>query len=373
MMTPWDGYVVADREEPIDFDGFHVEAEQEVLIEVWDPANHWFEPLDDTLSSSSDEDVGGGHNYYRWTREDVVIPEEYWRPGCFGEFAIVRAHATELGANLLSVVQDFDDCWSGVEYDVQRLHECVSPGRPGTRIVTEGFVDLPTLGGVSIGSFLLVEECEQLTIDVEVTGTYGYIQVLLSSGDDDYQLDCVDDGGSGGSHTLTCTVPFGGPHDIAESWDELRERIAEGVFSWAPWQIQVRGLDQTTCEGPRWTEWMGAGSPGIEADGSSEACHIGEGPEEPMPPTDPSDVEGTWWNVVCICQDAFAQVPVDVELCMDTRVSMPVTGASLSCGWAANEIERVTGVETDCVLDALADTDAGPCFPGHWSIERVGM
>lgn len=363
-MSPWDGYVVADKDEPVDFQGFHVDGEKEVRIDAYNPISEDFEGLDATVSADTRVEVAGGRTLFPWAIDDVVIPELYWQPGCEGEYAIVRGHAPALSTHLLSARQDFISCWEGLEYDVEQLHACMSVNTPEIRIVTESYSPPPELHEYSRGPFRLTEDCKALTVHVTVDGLWDAVQVKLENNTNTWLLECNQT--SSGPHELDCIIPFGGPNDIAADWpDLLAKRRAPGVFAYDPPKLYVRGLEGDACTQAMWTPWEGGLRFFIDPGSITDAC---EQPENPAPEPEPDDdPSGTLWDVTCICGDAN----VEIDLCLDASVSMPIVGAGIACGWVANDLGRRFGVRPTCVLDALAHDGSGPCVAGSWAYSGV--
>ena len=169
---------------------------------------------------------------------------------------------------------------------------------------------------------------------------------------------------------MVCDIEFG-PGEIADSWaDFINGGHAVGL------EMAFQALDSLTCLPSNiWTDYTGwLPTDGFGRDSSSsETCFWGDEPQDPPdPPDDPQEDDGTWWDITCICSDVTAILPVEVDGCLQVGASSPVTGASLMCGYAENELESYTGLDTTCVIDALADTGAGPCWPGAWHIDSIG-
>lgn len=367
MLSPSDGQVVANRSTPVSFHGFHTIGNRPLNIRALNDNTGVFDTLDTAVSSSSAYTVDG-QDMFEWSRSGIVIPNEYWdRGGCQGFEATVQTRDAVSNYAMISVEEDWGQCWNDVNADIGRfVTECAAPNSPNAIIRTEDFLERPPASAILSDEVrgVVYDECNRVEILFQVTpGQYEEVEAIIYNGTNTQFLPCTLDSATGNAR---CRIEFG-PDEIAESWEDFTNAGHDTGL-----RISHRALDQLSCLPSRiWTqetEWQPVDT--FERAGNSSPTCFSGGPDEPMDPGDPD--MGTWWDVGCICTDATATVPVALNSCLQVGASSPVTGASLMCGYAANDLRWATGLATTCVVDSLMDTGAGPCWPGAWSIESIG-
>ncbi len=368
MLSPYDGQVVANRSTPISFHGFHTNGSRTLNIRALNDQTGVFDTIETAPTSSSPYSVDG-QDMFEWTKSGLVIPNQYWNPGaCSGFEATIQTRDSVTNYSLISVEEDWGQCWNDVDGDVAEfVSECAAPNSPNAIIRTDDFLDRPPLSEVVSNRIrgMVYDECQRVEIHFGVEpGQYTAVEARIRSlGQTQYLDNCTLDSATG---QAACLVEFGAT-EISESWEDF-------INGGHPTTVQFahRALDQVSCSpGQVWTEYTAwEGMDGFGQDNStSDTCFWG-GPQDPITPDDPD--AGTWWDIGCICQDATATVPVALDSCFQVGVSSPVTGASLMCGYAANHLQWATGYATTCVVDSLANTGDGPCTSGSWSIESIG-
>ncbi len=362
MVSPWDDYVVADKNASFPFMGYHLYPGSEVELQVLDPVTGDFDTVVPAQASTTPWVTNAGDSLYSWFAGSATIDEEYWRPGsCSGSYATVRAYEPTADREMYSVRQDFGDCWNEVGEDLNAFSDqCTAQRSPLARVVTSDFSDyaprfddfLPAYPKRSQGpdwfTLIRVDRTRFSAVQMRVT---------LDEESETYDCwwkDCLD--------KYVCAIDWSNP------WNGSRRDI--GIAAAERGEIVFRGFDQTSCEyGPNWTDWSEP-VPYFRADNSLGICPSPSPSPDPLPP---NPEPGTWWDLTCECETADSIqnqiVTSDVELdgCIYSEADFPLAGAQTLCNFAAARIRDLGGNPTVCALDEYADTGVGPCMSGVWN------
>lgn len=145
MFGPYDGEVVGDRSDPIEFWGAYPVDGETIQIDARFPADGQYYYVDSTQTDSSSQ-LLFGTDWFLWAKT-VVLPLWAWRAGVTGYRAQVRSHGN--AGDLASFPIEGLNCV--VQADSQGLSpttaqaQCASPSTPGAFVYTQDYQGLPSL------------------------------------------------------------------------------------------------------------------------------------------------------------------------------------------------------------------------------------
>ncbi len=358
MITPWDGMVVGDKSDPIEFVGYHLDEGALVQLQVYNPATEHFDGLGLAVADA-DMMAGSGETLWGWFEMGIVIPESYWlEDSCEGAYARLRSRDTDTGRNMLSVRDDWYSCWGDVEGNVGAyVARCTSDRGSEAWIQTEDFVEhAPSIGPQFEERVKRSRRDHTFHLRPEVSpARYDRLQMRLEVDGISEEVECAYEP-CHGPWTWTCEVntetsAFAGHF---EGDKELGKALHERGT------IEFRGLDQLSCSnGNRWTEW--AAAPGWYYSGDRLCA-----PDpEPDPPAAPLPTYTTW-ELQCLCQTAYGLGLIDMNMCMAAE-----DGAEFTCTYLENDFEAIYGTPIECELVSYTDTGTTGCTRGRREITNV--
>ncbi len=344
IVSPADGHVVSDRSQRIYFSGYHPYANAEISIRAWNFTHgRWDEVATGRSASTPIPEAYWDDTLYSWSAGSRTLPSAYWKAGrCGGYRARVSGRTTVGGSTYsmysMDLAANADGCTTENRNNSDWVRNCSSSE---SRIRTRDFSDSARGIEVAFNSFPVPDEsCTGLVFRYyHPRGEWDQVRASYRTGATSRSLDCYQTSESRDTTYGRCRLSAG-------SVEQVRSIIEALKYDDATLRFSARDLlcrDGLRASGSRtvsassydfyWPRWSGR----------YDQCSVSEPDPEPDP--DPRSR-----SVTCLCSDATGAATVTLDACIDISggIEAVTRGASLMCGYAARDLERISGIRTTC-------------------------
>lgn len=362
IASPADGMVVSDTNQRLNFNGFHPYSRAPVRVKAYDFSAGRYNTVTTGISSTSL--VGYWEDpLYEWSAPSVVLGANYWAPGrCAGARALIDGETTVSGRTYgmysWNLERNAEGCIADNPNNSDWLNNCSSNA---SNLRTANYSDAARPLGVTFATPPQADDtCTGVYFTYHhPTGQWSDVQASYRVGATTYGLACAVTSESRGTTYGRCTRNLGSIAGVRTLIESLRTSDLQLNASAREESCRdrLRSSQATTFRAStydyNWTRWSGY----------RPQCTVSTPPPPPPPPSDPRT-----YAIQCFCTNvAGTNGLIGLNACMESSAMSLVTGAGFMCGYAAVNLQALSGLATTCAYSSMSGPGATCTRAGDWS------